>query len=110
MPIYTSSSGRKRSHYSSPDLLKRAIERVSIPRLWLHFSLPGRIAGLCNVRCPWREERRPSFSVFARGTRWKDHATGEGGDSYAFYRRITGLSRRGAFRSFVTLAGLADEL
>jgi len=110
MSIYTSVGGRKRSDHSSPDLLKRAIERVSIPRLWLHFNLPGRIADLCNVRCPWREDRHASFSVYARGTRWRDHATGEGGDSYAFYCRITGLSRRDAFRSFVTLAGLADEL
>jgi CHC2 zinc finger len=92
------------------DLLKRAIERVTIPRLWMHFSLPGRIAPSCNVRCPWREDKHPSFSVFAEGRRWKDHGSNEAGDSFHFYCRITGLSPKQAYRSFIVLAGLETEL
>jgi hypothetical protein len=106
MPIYRASSSNRRS----PNLLKRAIERVTIPQLWAHFNLPGRITPLCNLRCPWREERHASFSVYGNGTRWKDHATGESGDSYHFYCRITGLSKSQAFRSFVILSGLENEL
>jgi hypothetical protein len=107
MPIYV--TNRTRTH-RDPDLLKRAIERVTVPRLWVHFNLPGRVAPLCNVRCPWRTEKHPSFSIYAQGSRWKDHAVGEAGDSYHFYQRITGLSPRQAFRSFVILAGLGGEL
>ena len=101
---------RLHSRYQKPDLLKRAIERVTIPALWYHFNLAGRVSPLCNVRCPWREERHASFSIYAQGRRWRDHGTGESGDSYSFYCRLTGLSTGEAFRSFIALAGLEREL
>lgn len=62
--------------------------------------MPGK-----SCRCPWREDRKPSFSVFKEGTLWKDFATGEGGDAVDFYQRVTGLTKRGACRKFIELAG-----
>jgi len=97
-------------NWSGESLLKRAIARVTIPQLWTHFTLPGRVKDSCCVCSPFRDDRHPSFSIFAGGTRWKDHGTGEYGDSFAFYCKLTGLSAREAFRSFVTFAGLEYEL
>ena len=104
------SSGKfipKLAPYStSMRILKRAIERVSIPYLWNHFSLPGDVEPSCCVSSPFREDNHPSFSIYADGRRFKDHGTGEGGDSFDFYCLATGLSKREAFRSFLTIAGL----
>ena len=108
MPRFIATNGKHQEW--SPDLLRRAIARVSIPYLWAHFRLPGRVTDSCLVCSPLREDSSPSFSIFANGTHWKDHGTGEAGDSYSFYCRITGLSPRQAFRSFVILAGLESEL
>jgi hypothetical protein len=99
-----------RRNWAGENLLKRAIARVTVPQLWNHFALPGRVKDSCCVSSPFREDRHPSFSIFANGTRWKDHGNGEHGDSFAFYCKLTGLSARDAFRSFVTLAGLEHEL
>lgn len=35
-------------------------------------------------RSPFRADQKPSFSVFADGTQWKDHATDERGDVFTF--------------------------
>jgi hypothetical protein len=93
---------------SDDSLLKRAIELVSVDRLWQHFNYSVRSRNpICS---PFREDRSPSFSIYDEGRRWKDHGTGEHGDSYDFYQLATGLDERGAFVSFVELAGLGHEL
>jgi DNA primase len=51
------------------------------------------------------DDRRPSFSIFANGQRFKDHATGETGDSFDFYQRITKMDAKTAWRRFKALAG-----
>lgn len=72
--------------------------------MWLGatLNLPGQAAPSC--RCPWREDKNPSFSVFDDGRRWKDHATGESGDAISFLANARGLSNTEAFNEFCWLA------
>ena len=87
--------------------LKRAIAILTIPILWQRLGLPGRVSGDCCVRSPLRDDdRSPSFSIYAGGTRWKDHATGEGGDSFNLYQAVKKLSAKAAWRSFIDLSRL----
>lgn len=44
------------------------------------FDVLNQYGAEYNKRAPYREDSNPSFSIFANGERWKDFATGEGGD------------------------------
>ena len=83
-------------------LIAEAKKRVTIPQLWVRLGLPGTPGTSC--RCPWRPDRHPSFSVFANGTRWKDHGTGDSGDAVDFYQQVTGLAHGAACHQFLALA------
>ena len=57
--------------------LPEAKERVTIESLWREFGYEGEPKKAC--RCPFHEDRSPSFSVFDDGKKWKCHAgCGEG--------------------------------
>jgi hypothetical protein len=86
--------------------LKRAIATLTIPVLWHRLGLPGQVTGNCRVRSPLRDDRSPSFSIYAGGTRWKDHGTGQGGDSFNLYQAVKKLNAKAAWRSFVDLSRL----
>lgn len=64
--------------------------RLDIRQIWKVLSLPGQ-PGKC-VCSPFRNEKRPSFSVYEEGGRWrfKDHASGEHGDALDFIARARG--------------------
>jgi hypothetical protein len=85
--------------------LKRAITTLTIPVLWQRLGLPGRVNANCCVRSPLRDDdRSPSFSIYANGTRWKDHGTGQGGDSFNLYQALKKLNAKAAWRSFIDLS------
>jgi hypothetical protein len=67
-----------------------------IPAAWRDLSLPGQ-PGKC-VPSPLRADHKPSFSVFEDGTRWKDHATGDGGDVFDFIAQAHGCNMAEAIR------------
>jgi hypothetical protein len=48
--------------------------------------------------------------VYNEGRRWKDHGTGDHGDSFDFYQRATKSNASAAFVAFIEFAGLASEL
>ncbi len=81
--------------------LSEAKHRLSIHQLWTHFQLSGKAMKSC--RCLWRPDRHPSFSVFHNGTKWKDHGTGEAGDTLDFFHRVSGLSEPDACREFLRM-------
>ena len=59
----------------------------SIPQVWYDLGLPGKPA--INCRSPFPVEHKngdmhPSFSIYDDGQRWKNFATGEGGDVIDF--------------------------
>lgn len=56
--------------------------RLTIPDVWRMLQLPGEPGKSCAA--PTRPDKKPSFSVFDDGRRWKDHASGEGGDVLDF--------------------------
>jgi hypothetical protein len=87
--------------------LKAAKERLRISDLWVMLDLPGRPAKSC--RSPFREDRNASFSVYHEGRRWKDHATGEGGDEVDFVASACDLSTQDACRKLIDLAGTRKE-
>lgn len=82
--------------------LVEAKEQLTIGQLWVLLNVPG----LCKSsgRCPWRDDRKPSFSVFSSGRKWHDFRTGESGDAIDFLARITHLEHRAACRKFLELA------
>ena len=53
--------------------------RWDIPMVWRKLGLPGEPKIGMN-RSPFREDRNPSFSIYANGQKWKDHASDEQGD------------------------------
>lgn len=85
------------------DQLDAAKARVSIPDAWRALVLPGEPRRSCCS--PFREDRNPSFSIFADGRGWKDFATGEGGDVVSFVKRATGCTDREAIARVLELAG-----
>lgn len=82
-----------------------AKERLRIPTLWRVLTLNGTPPCKDGVyRSPFREDGKPSFSIFANGTRFKDHGTGESGDAITFYAMARGIENREAVKQFLTLA------
>ena len=72
----------------SPDVFALAKERYTIFELWKIFGLDGSPGTSC--KSPFREDKNPSFSVFEDGRKWRDHATGEGGDVVEFVKSALG--------------------
>ena len=73
-------------------------EAYRIPAAWRDLGLPG-----APLRCgpsPFRDDRKPSFSVFDDGRRWRDFATGEAGDVVDFVATAKQCETREAF-SFI---------
>jgi len=58
-----------------------------------------------SCHSPFREDKSPSFSVFADGRMWKDHATGDHGDAVDFIAKARGCTKGDAARELIILAG-----
>jgi hypothetical protein len=66
----------------SPLSIEEIKARLFIPDVWRLAQLPGEPGKSCAS--PFRPDKKPSFSVFDEGRRFRDHATGEGGDVLDF--------------------------
>ena len=84
--------------------LQAAKDRLTIHELWAMLRLPGKPGRSC--RSPFREDRHASFSIYDGGQRWKDHATGVGGDAVDFLALALNLSNEDACRKLIELAGV----
>jgi len=75
---------------------------VTIPLVWekLYGAFPRKWS---ECRCPWREDKNPSFSVSRDGQVWFDHGTGDSGDIFNFYMRATGCNPRQAFLDLLAM-------
>jgi hypothetical protein len=82
--------------------LDAAKAALDIPALWEALALPGRPAKSC--KSPFREDRKPSFSIFDNGRAFKDHATGEAGGLVEFVQLATGYDSSEACRYLIELA------
>ena len=85
------------------DQLDAAKARVSIADAWRALVLPGEPLRTCCS--PFREDRNPSFSIFADERGWHDFATGEKGDVVSFVKRATACTDAEAIRRVLELAG-----
>lgn len=90
-----------RPHHHDIPALK---ERLRIPEVWHALGLQGQPAAAC--RSPFREDKTPSFSIYKDGRRWKDFATGQGGDVIDFIAMAREISTAEATRLFLDLAGV----
>lgn len=59
-------------------------DRYTISDIWNILKLPFSPGKSCYS--PFRDETRPSFSVYDNGYKFKDHGTGEGGDVIEFIK------------------------
>ena len=83
--------------------IAQAKEQLSIPELLRCLGHPIVKASSCKV--PWREDRKPSGSIYDGGKRFKDFGTGEDFDAIDLVGKITGCSRRDAIETFLQMAG-----
>ena len=73
-----------------PDVFARAKEQYTVLDAWRMLGLPGEPTLGTNIS-PLREERRPSFSIYDGGRKFKDQGGGgEQGDVIAFVGAVTG--------------------
>lgn len=84
--------------------LQAAKDRLSIYQLGAMFFPDWRAGKSC--KSPFREDRSESFSVYDEGRKWKDFATGEGGDAADFVAMACGLSPEEGARKLIELAGV----
>lgn len=87
--------------------LARALASVAIADLGARFFPSWRPGRSCCS--PFREDRKPSFSVFADGRKWQDFATGEHGDAADFFAKARGLTNADATRELIALAGTGAD-
>ncbi|MBK1835676.1 CHC2 zinc finger domain-containing protein [Roseibacillus ishigakijimensis] len=79
-------------------------ERYRIPDAWRDLGYEDQPAKSC--RCPWRDDRKPSFSVYDDGRAFKDFSTDESGDVISFARLALGVSFKEAVRWCEERAGI----
>lgn len=85
-----------------PDL-SRLKDDFTVVHAWEKLELPGTPAP--RGKSPFRPDKHPSFTIYDSGRRWKDHATGEGGDVIDFIAKACNLSIKDAIAEFRKLAG-----
>ena len=83
-----------------------ALTRFPISTLWNLLGLPGIARKSCRSPFRYEEDTHPSFSVFDDDRRWKDHASGEGGDAAAFLAKHLGISNEEACKQLIKMAGV----
>lgn len=89
------------------ELLKQAFDRLTIPDIAvkLNMGLPPLKIGL--QKSPFRKDDKPSFSIFAKGQRFKDQATGKGGATWHFVEMAQpGWNKREIAEFLIRSAGL----
>jgi hypothetical protein len=77
----------------------------SIEWAWKILGLPGQPGRTC--KSPFREDKKPSFSVYAAkdGQRWYDQAEGTGGDIIDFWAKAKDLTVQAAVEQLGNMIG-----
>ena len=83
--------------------IEEAKERVTIAALWHEFGYSGEARKSC--RCPFHDDKTPSFSIYDDGRRWKCHTGCGEGDVINFFARAKGLSNEEACREILRRVG-----
>ena len=86
--------------------LEAALDKLLIADIWRLLGLPRNPPERDkSVRSPFRDDKHPSFSIFDKGRRYKDHGTGEQGNAADFLAKARNLSNGEACRELIRLAG-----
>ena len=91
-----------------PPTIQEAKNSLTIPVLWVKLGLGGRPRRSCSS--PFREDHKPSFSVYDDGKHWRDFSTGEGGDAIDFIAKAKGINPKEAFKLFLNMARESGRL
>ncbi len=83
--------------------LHKAIEAINIPEAWHRLGLEGSPGKSCKV--PWRDDKKPSLSVYDNDRLFKDFSTGEGGNVVKFISLATNLSQSDAAKALIQWNG-----
>ncbi len=90
------------------DAIPRIKEIITIPQVWTRFGYPEpRDWKLCPS--PWREDRKPSFSVYDQGRKYKDFAENNSGSVIDFTMTSLDLSLRQAIVFLAEMAGITPS-
>lgn len=95
------------THYDFNENREQLRGVYRITDAWRDLGLEGTPATSC--RCPWREDRNPSFSVFDEGRKFKDHATDEAGDVFEFVKLSLGADFKEAASWIEDRAGVMRQ-
>lgn len=82
-------------------------DRYRIPDAWRDLGYEEQPSKSC--RCPWRDDRKPSFSVYHDGRAFKDFSTDEQGDVISFVSLALGTSFKDAVRWCEERARMGDQ-
>lgn len=92
--------------------LDEAKDQCSLPDLITHLRMKKYIKRLTNS--PFRKDQDPSWGVYRSPSgdyRWKDLATGDGGDQVVFLARFLHIDEKQNFRDLVAIfSAIASEL
>lgn len=86
---------------------ERLRESYLISDAWRNLGFEGEPSKSC--RCPWREDRKPSFSVFDEGRSFKDFSADETGDVFTFIMPATGWEFKDVLQWIEVRTGLTRQ-
>ena len=92
--------------YSAQDIKDRLHSGhiLTICQNWLPDG--KRMGSWWVCKCPWRDDKKPSFGVSLTTGRWRDFARDEGGDVFDLTMRLFKVDMREAMDSFRQMLGL----
>jgi len=95
--------------WASPTPIQEAKRLLPLPQLLEKLGLGENTRK--ESRCPFHDDRHPSFSVWEneKGWHWKCHAGCGEGDEIDLLARHEGLDNRAAIARYLSLAGLAPR-
>ncbi len=96
------------------NFFEEAKSRLTIQALWKILGLPenGNAKWIAQgreevvVNSPFRDESSPSFSIFGKGTKFRDHGSGDHGDIFDFYMLARNCTRDEAIRGIGEILGI----
>jgi Toprim-like len=89
--------------------IEKICASCTIEWAWTILDLPGRPARTC--KSPFREDKKPSFSVYMAksGQRWYDQGTGEGGDVVDLWAKAKGITLATAINELGAMIGEVER-
>ena len=87
--------------------IARIRAELSLPRAWKILGLPGEAKINCDLKSPFRQDKKPSFRIYEGKDhlRWFDHGDASGGDVLDLWATAKGIEPREAIREIQAYLG-----